>query len=343
MTTLRESPKHLMARLFLAVGLSVGGLISANPAAAEKILLAHPQPTDHIYHRLSETFIENLAATTEGKYTVDYHPGGDLGGFDSLYEQVMEGVIPMAFTAPDSTLDPRLDVIFMGYLADDWESAKALYGRGGPMEDILNDIFRKFDVVSLGLVPTGFGGIAMRKGESAVPVNFPEEAAGLKLRVPGLPIARAKYSAMGFSPVPIPFTEVYTAMQLGTVDARAFAPIPEIWQMRDVIGSYIRTNEYFEATYWFVNGSWWNGLPDDDRARIQAAVDKTLANVWDMAIEIDKEYETKVRDAGIEVVDLTPEQMDKAKQAVRGAEWPYAEKTFGAELLAEVKNAAGLQ
>ncbi|WP_074743356.1 TRAP transporter substrate-binding protein DctP [Celeribacter indicus] len=317
--------------------------MSAGPAAAEKILLAHPQPTDHIYHRLSEAFIENLAETTGGTYTVDYHPGGDLGGFEALYEQVMEGVIPMAFTSPDSTLDPRLDVIFMGYLADDWESARTLYGAGGPMEDVLNDIFQEFDVRSLGVVPTGFGGIAMRKGESAVPVNFPEDAAGLKLRVPGLPIARVKYTAMGFSPVPIPFTEVYTAMQLGTVDARAFAPIPEIWQMRDVIGSYIRTNEYFEATYWFVNDSWWSGLPDADRAQIQEAVDRTLADVWDMAIGIDEEYEAKVRDAGIAVVDLTPEQMDKAKQAVRAAEWPYAEESFGADLLARVNEAAGLQ
>ncbi|PTQ65082.1 hypothetical protein [Celeribacter persicus] len=110
MATLRETPKHMMTRLFLAAGLSAGGLISADPTAAENILLAHPQPTDHIYHRLSEAFIENLAETTGGKYTVNYHPGGDLGGFDALYEQVMEGVIPMAFTSPDSTLDPRLDV-----------------------------------------------------------------------------------------------------------------------------------------------------------------------------------------------------------------------------------------
>ncbi len=341
MTKLKAIPKHIVTMLFLV--LLAGSLVPARPAAAETILLAHPQPTDHIYHRLSEAFIKNLAETTGGKYTVDYHPGGDLGGFEALYEQVMEGVIPMAFTSPDSTLDPRLDIIFMSYLADGWDSARKVYGVDGPMEGILNDIFREFGVVSLGVVPTGFGGIAMRKGESRVPVEFPGDARGLKLRVPGLPIAGVKYTAMGFSPVPIPFTEVYTAMQLGTVDARAFAPIPEIWQMRDVIGTYVRTNEYFEATYWFVNAAWWNGLPSGDREQIQAAVNKTLSEVWDMAIAIDKEYEVKVREAGIAIVELTPGQMNKAKQAIWAAEWPYAEEKFGAELLAGVKDAAGIK
>lgn len=343
MTTFRGALKPFAASLFtIAVLLGVGA-DHIKPAAAESILLAHPQPTDHIYHRLSEAFIENLAETTGGKYTVNYHPGGDLGGFDALYEQVMEGVIPMAFTSADSTLDPRLDLIFMSYLVDDWVSAKALYEVGGPMEGILNDIFRKFGVVSLGTVPAGFGGIAMRKGQGKIPVNFPEDASGLKLRVPGLPVAKVKYTAMGFSPVPIPFTEVYTAMQLGSIDARAFAPIPEVWQMRDVIESYVRTNEYFEATYWFVNAAWWDGLPDEDRAQIKAAADKTLADVWDMAVAIDDEYVTKVKDAGIAVVELTPEQMDKAKQAIWSAELPYFEEKLGADLFAEVKAAAGIQ
>lgn len=322
----------------IAAGIAaMAASVHIRDAAAESILLAHPMPTDHIYHRLSEAFIETLKKKSDGKWTVDYHPGGDLGSYEALFEQVLKNVIPMTFSSPDSTVDPRIDVQNLGYIAANWDEARRNFGPGGFVERYFSEIFAEKGLTSFGIIPAGFGGIAIRKGSGKVPVNFPEDAAGIRLRIPALPIANIRYSALGFSPVPIPFTEAYTALQLGTVDARSYAPIPEVWQQRDVLETYIRTNDYFEYTFWLVSTDWWNGLAEQDRKTIKAAADEALANLWDLALEIEADYTARVKATGIKVVELTPEQTAKAKQVVQEKEWPYIQQYIGSDFAEKLK------
>ncbi|WP_028301389.1 TRAP transporter large permease subunit [Oceanospirillum beijerinckii] len=62
---------------------------------------------------------------------------------------------------------------------------------------------------------TGFGSVAIRKGVGEVPTNFPEDAKGIKMRVPPVPIGIERFKNWGFTAVPMPFAELYTALQLG--------------------------------------------------------------------------------------------------------------------------------
>ena len=79
----------------------------------------------------------------------------------------------------------------------------------------------------LGIIPSGFASIATRKGVNSVPVNFPSDGKGLKIRVPNVPIAVQRFETWGFSPLPISYSELHIALQLGSVDARSFAPPAE--------------------------------------------------------------------------------------------------------------------
>ncbi|MBR9828669.1 MAG: C4-dicarboxylate ABC transporter substrate-binding protein [Oceanospirillales bacterium] len=337
--TIKPKFSALLTSCTLAATLSLS--IAPTAQADDNFILAQAMNTDHIFHAASEQFITELKSGNS-TYEVEYHPGGDLGDWTSLFEQTVQGAIPMTITYGASEFDPRLDLTWLGYVVDSWDSAREVYGPGGPMVDVYNRILEDNDLVSLGIIPTGFGSITMRKGVGKVPTNFPEDAKGIKIRVVPTPLGVERFKNLGFSAVPMPLAEVYTSLQLGTVDARAFGASVEIWQMRDVLESYILTRDYFEHAFWLVNRDWWESLPEKERNAIQSAADATLNSVWDMAQNIDEEYLVKVRDHGINVVELTPEQMQKAKNSLYTHEWPYMEEIVGADIMQMMRKIAAI-
>lgn len=337
--TFKRSIKSLFSSCAIAASLAVTPLNSA--IAGDDFILAQAMTTDHIFHASSEKFMASLKAQNSSM-GVEYHPGGDLGDWTSQFEQTMQGVIPMTMTYGASEFDGRLDLTWLGYVVDNWETAREVYGPNGPMLDVYNKILADNDLVALGIIPAGFGSITIRKGVGKVPTNFPEDAAGIKMRVVPTPLAVERFKNWGFSAVPMPFSELYTGLQLGTVDGRAFGPAVEIWQMRDVLESYILTRDYFEHAFWLVNKNWWESLPADEREKIQAAAQETLDWVWLESETIDQRYLNKVRDYGIKIVELDDQELDKAKQALYAKEWPFMEKVVGSEIMGMMRKIAGL-
>ncbi|MEH6824015.1 MAG: TRAP transporter substrate-binding protein DctP [Motiliproteus sp.] len=329
----------LVGSCLLAASLLLPSIQTAQ--ASEKLMLGHAYPADHIFHLTSTTFMDELK--NEGAdIKVDYHPGGGLGDWASIFEQSMDGVVPMTMSFGASEYDARLDLSWLSYVVDDWKEAREVYGPNGKMTDVYNEILNDLDLVVLGIIPTGFGSIAMRKGMEGVPTNFPGDAKGIKIRVPPIPIGIERFENFGFTPVPMPFSELYTALQLGTIDARATAPSVEIWQMRDVIESYILTKDYFEHAFWVVNKSWLEDLPAQDRTKLLAASEATMTKIWDEAEAIDAGFLEKVRDSGVNVVELSAADMANAKKILYAKEWPFMEKTVGPEIMDMMRKIAGI-
>lgn len=337
--TITTKIKKTLTACTLATALTLPATQSAQ--ATEEFMLAHAYPTDHIFHLASTTFTEHLQAQGS-TLAIDYHPGGDLGDWSSIFEQSMEGVIPMSMTFAASEFDQRLDLSWLGYVVDNWDDARKVYGPNGKMTQVYNEIMGDLDLVALGTIPTGFGSVAIRKGVDRIPTNFPEDTKGLQMRVPPVAIGIERFQNWGFTAVPMPFSELYTALQLGTVDGRAFGPSVEIWQMRDVLSSYILTRDYFEHAFWVVNKSWLEDLPADEREKLLAAAETTLNKIWDEAQSVDEGFLNQVRDAGINVVELSPEQLEKAKKALYAREWPYMEGIVGPEIMGMMREIAGI-
>ena len=330
--------------LAAAFALALATLPSAKPAAAaKKFILAHPMTTDHINHVTAEDFIAKLKAASGGALEVEYHPGGDLGDWVVQFEQVMQGAIPMSMTWLASDFDKRLDIAYLAYVVDNWKDGTRIYGPGGPMIKVYDELLDPLNVKLLATLPTDFGSIAIRKGVDKRPAMFPGDAKGIKIRVPPIAIGVKRFEAWGFSPVPIPYAELYTALQLGTVDARSFGPPVEIWQMRDVLEAYILTRDYFEHAFWMVNKGWWEGLSADEQKWIQTAADQAAAKAWQDAEALGQSFIKKVKDYGIEVIELTPEQRAAAKKLVYEQEWPWMEQQVGKDLMDKIRAAAGMK
>lgn len=337
--TVKPTLSSVVGRCALSLALTVPALAPAQ--ADDSFILAQAMTTDHIFHASSQQFIERLNANGSSM-AVEYHPGGDLGDWTSQFEQTMQGVIPMTMTYGASEFDGRLDLTWLGYVVDNWDDARKVYGPNGPMLEVYNKILADLDLVALGVIPAGFGSITIRDGVGKIPTNFPEDAKGIKMRVVPTPLGVERFKNWGFSAVPMPFSELYTGLQLGTVDGRAFGPAVEIWQMRDVLETYILTRDYFEHAFWLVNKDWWEELPAAERTRIQTAADETLAWAWQESEAIDNSYLEKVKAHGIQVVELSDTELAKAKKTLYANEWPFMEGIVGGEIMGMMRDIAGI-
>lgn len=334
-----------ISSLLAAATLSVGALSLTLPtqvkAANGGHILAHVMPTDHIFNNVSQQFISKLDELSSGTMKIEYHPGGDLGDWATITEQVMQGAVPMTMAWSNSELDPRLDIANLGYVADDWASAIKVYGPGSKMDKLFGEIYSGLNVELLGTLPTDFTGYVVRKGVD-VPVKIPQDSKGFKIRVPNYPMAIDRYSALGFSVVPMAFSEVHTALQTGAIDGRAFSPPYEVLMFQDVLRAYVYTRESFEPTFWIASKSWLAGLSDQERAWVREAADYATTWAWDNAEAFSDGWLDKIRAAGIEVLEQDPAQAAAYKKTVMEVEWPIMESLLGKKIMSDLKQTAGL-
>lgn len=328
-----------------AVALSTSALTLALPNEAQAAegghILAHVMPTDHIFNSVSQEFMSKLDELSGGTVKIEYHPGGDLGDWATITEQVMQGALPMTMAWSNSELDPRLDIANLGYVADDWKSAINVYGPGSKMDKLFAEIYGGLNVELLGTLPTDFTGYVVRKGVD-IPVNIPQDAKGFKIRVPNYPMAIDRYSALGFSVMPMAFSEVHTALQTGAIDGRAFSPPYEVLLFEDVLRAFVYTRESFEPTFWIASKSWLASLSDQERTWVRQAAAHATQWAWDNAEAFSQGWLDKIRAAGIEVLEQTPEQAAAYKKTVTDVEWPIMEKLLGKKVMDDLRVTAGL-
>ncbi len=341
MIPLRKTFKKALAATAIAAAMVTATMPSMVQAAERGHILAHVMPTDHIFNSVSEEFMRKLDELSGGKVKIEYHPGGDLGDWSTITEQVMQGAIPMTMAWSNSELDPRLDIANLGYVASDWPSARTVYGPGSKMDALFKEVYGGLYVELLGTLPTDFTGYVVRKGVD-IPTKIPEDAKGFKIRVPNYPMAIDRYSALGFSVVPMAFSEVHTALQTGAIDGRAFSPPYEVLLFRDVLQAYVYTRESFEPTFWIASKQWLAGLSGQERKWVRQAADHATNWAWDNAEAFSDGWLDKIRAAGIQVLEQDPAQAAAYKKTVMDVEWPIMEKLLGKPVMDDLKKTAGL-
>lgn len=344
MKTLGMKVPKILTKAFV-VTLLILFFFTGSVFAKTTIVIAHAMPTDHIFHKISERFQKRLGELAGDSFEIQYHPGGalgDLGDWTSQVYQVIAGGIHINLNWAWSGLDPRLDVAQLGFIANNWEAAEKIYGNDGVLDSLYQKIYSDLGLTSLGTIPTGFTGFVVRKGLKA-PVNIPDAAKGFKMRVPPYPMAIARYRALGFSVVPMPFAEVLSALDTGVIDGRAYSPVSEVMMFRDTLEAYVYTKEHFEQTFFLTNTEWLNSLPEKERQWITQAAEEVVAWSWTAAQQDAVDWLKKISDSGLMVIELTPEQHDKYAKIVLDTEIPLVEKMLGKEKVNEILKAANIE
>lgn len=213
--TVSKSRRRLLVALPAAtIGFGLSTLARAQGTALRisSSLAADQNSAHYIWY---QRFVGNLKAATSGRVTADFFPNSQLGKEADIVQQVKVGSIDVMLTGSSiwATVAPEFGMLDLGYIFDSYAHvAKALDGGvGANLAQML--------MGRTGCTVMGWGShFAARSVYTKAPVNSLAELKGVKLRVLPTSAFIDTFKLMGAVPTPIPFNELYTAVQTGVVD-----------------------------------------------------------------------------------------------------------------------------
>lgn len=311
---------------------------SQAPEGTTVLLASHVFNDSHPWQQCLEKLSELLYERTDGRYTVEVHPAAGLSGGSSrtLIEMVGNGGLDIMVHASLSLegFNPNYGVFALPFLFEDREQGL----------DILNHSEVGAQAMTW-LESNGITGVALcengtRYLANAVrPVRTPEDLAGLKIRVPESEVLLSEFKAWGADPTPMNMTEVYTAIQQGTVDGNENnIPAIDSNKLYEVCPYITTTAHCWEPAWIFFNSELLDSLSEEDREIfIQAAKE---AAEYEVQLEGESEEEKMKTfvEYGCEIIELTPEERAAFKAQVQSVYDEYRGK-LGSELVDSIVKA----
>ena len=223
---LRFNAKKSLVSTLAASAIAALTLVPGAATAATTLRFGHVNNTGELATELYQEFADKVGARTKGEVTIRVFPAEQLGKEVDLIQQVKSGALDISSPsmAALSNLAPALEIASAPFLWADWAQAQKVIS-GPAFQPIFDELAAKHNVLMLSKI-WYWGWRNMTTGSKAI--NKPEDMAGLKIRVPESPVWIEMIKAMGASPTPIPFGEVYMALQMKVVDGQE-NPIPTIY------------------------------------------------------------------------------------------------------------------
>jgi TRAP-type C4-dicarboxylate transport system substrate-binding protein len=336
-----QNKSAIVFKLFLIL-LAVALLLSQGTEAAAQAKkyqwkISQGIAEDHPAAARSKQFAQLVDEFTKGRIKLVYYPSGALGDWMEQIEANRMGTLHVSLNAGSTSYDPRTNLIFMPYLFSTWDEARSAIGSKGWLTPIFDDLYSGIGLKVLGIYLNAWDGFAFTKRVDKI-VKTPEDTRGVKMRVPPIRIFEVYVPALGFISTPIAFSETFTALQTGIVDARAACPAVEAYVMRDVLKYWVASRDAFE--YWFLsmNRKLWDSLSADDKKILMKAADQVMSEQAKAAEKDEMEFKKKLTDAGVSVVELTQAEWEANAKAVRTKAWPRIEnELLGKILMDKVK------
>lgn len=264
-------------RSFLAVAavgvlaLGVGGTM----ASAQTVLkFSHTDNPGGSRQAAAEVFAQKVAEYTEGRYEVRIFPSGQLANDPKAIEQLQLGGVDFTVSATGSyaTHLPSLNLTAMPFLVDSYEQGWELYDDS----EWLSAEFAKLPEKGFRVLSTWEAGF--RSFTTKDPLPSPDAAQSMKMRVFPNDMIRWTMEAIGFQTVVMPITDVYLAIQQGTVDGQE-NPVDTIKSLRfyEVAPNITLTRHVYSPLPLTVSEATWQAFSDADKDAVMKAAAESAA------------------------------------------------------------------
>ena len=177
--------------------------------------LGHQGNSRDIWHMSSLHFANVLDSLTGGRIEVRIYPSEQLGPELDMIRSIRAGIVEMTITGESmQNWAGSTALLAIPYLIRDSEHLKTVVNG-----DVGNAIAQEM-IHNIGLRPLAYFERGPRHLTSNRPITTPDDLKGLILRVPNVPLFVKVWQALGAKPTPMAFSEVFTALQQGTVEAQ---------------------------------------------------------------------------------------------------------------------------
>ncbi|MEW6276234.1 MAG: TRAP transporter substrate-binding protein [Bacillota bacterium] len=292
------------------------------PADSQKTItfrLGHVCQTEHPYHYASKYFADQVAEKSKGRIKIDIYPARQLGGDRDMLEMIINGSLDMGSisTCIFGGFTPLLDAYQLPFLIDSYEVLdKAIPGKAS--DELLKGL-EAINVKGLGVYDAGMRYLVMRKS----PINSLADMKGLKLRVSEAPLLVDIFNAIGASPVPMPYGEIYSALQTGVIDGIEMDLSALVVEKHFEVAKYVTESGHYTWPFALImNKKAWDSLSAEDKKIFEEAAKATYAFNHQNIRELDAKSLAFLKEKGVQFNKLSAE----AVKAFREAEKPVYEK-----------------
>jgi len=310
MNTLRR----LMNLSLLAAAMGACGLASASDIETRTIKFPSASNKGHPQVMGVEKFAELVAAKTGGKFTVKPFPGGTLGPDLQTVSAMQGGTMEM--TVMNASLlagnAKEMAIFDFPFLFGNTREADAVVD--GPVGQKLLDKLQERGLVGLAYWDLGFRQMHTAKK----PIAKADDFKGLKMRVIPTPLYVDFMTAMGASPVPMPFTETYTALEQGAIDGMTNPLLNILDGKYNEVSKYLTlTNHMYTPQAVIVSKKFWDKLSPVEQKILRDAAQETALYQRKVAREEAAKVLAELKKRGMTVIELAPEENAKLRERAK--------------------------
>jgi tripartite ATP-independent transporter DctP family solute receptor len=317
------------------IALAITGLSAGlvQTAAAQTVMRISVSTAQNSHQGVAiDTLAQEVEKRTNGRYKIKTFYSGALGAEREAVEAVQLGTQELTWTStgPIPNFVPEVKILDIPFLFRDYAHARAVLD--GP---IGQDMLKKFDSKGIKALAWGENGFRhMTNNKRAI--NSPEDMKGLKMRTMENPVHVQAYKGFGIIPTPMAFTEVFTALQQGTVDGQE-NPLSVITanKFEQVQKHLTLTSHVYSPGVFLMNKEAFDKLSAEDKtAFLEAAKVAAKAN-RDRVDADEKSAVEYLRSKGMQVVDNVDTSVYQATLAPVFVDF---EKQFGKANIDKIRN-----
>ena len=285
-----------------AAALPLFTIASRRANAAEfSYKFATGQDPTHPVNKRAQEAIDRIRHATNGRLEIRLFPANQLGSDTDLLSQVRSGGVEFFNQASVvlSTLVPAAGIVNTGFAFHDYNEVwKAM---DGPLGTYVRAQIEKVGLLTMSKPwDNGFRHVTT----SSKPVRTPEDLKGMKLRVPAAPMLSSLFTALGASPTPINFNEVYSALQTKLVEGQenplAIISTARLYEVQKYCSL---TNHVWDA-YWILgNRKAVERLPKDVQEIVRRELDKAATDERADIAALSVSLRTDLAAKGVQVIE----------------------------------------
>ena len=320
-------------KFLLKTALSLALAVSATTAFAEcdpgetVIKFSHVTNTDRHPKGIAATLLQTrVNEEMNGKACMEVFPNSTLYNDDQVLEALLQGDVQMA--APSLSKFEQFTKVFRIF------DLPFMFKNVNAVDEFQNSETgqaMKESMVRRGLLGLAFWHNGMKQMSANKPLEMPSDANGLKFRVQNSEVLKAQMAALGGSPQPMAFSEVYGALQTGVVDGQENTWSNIYGQKFFEVQDGVTETNHGIIDYMVVTSSdWWDSLPADIRDQLATLVSEVTAARNSESTSVNEDAKQEIIKAGGVVRSLSDDQR---------AAWVSAMKPVWEQFAADVGEA----
>ncbi|MEZ6059888.1 MAG: DctP family TRAP transporter solute-binding subunit [Planctomycetaceae bacterium] len=282
------------------------------------------EPVGSVQHAYAERFRELIEQRSDGAIRVTVYPYGTLGTSDQITELVDMNVVQFAMASPGhlGKLIPEVQVFLLHFLfSDDEQFNNQLLNDDPDLSRVFQELYAARNLQLLSIWSEGW-----QVWTTKTPVAAPSDFRGMKFRVMTSPLLLAAYNAYGASATPLPYSEVYSALQLNMIEGQE-NPVFAIQEM-----SFHEVTDYMIFPYHapfitttVTNREFFESLPPEQSRLIEEVADELNEYILQVQQTYNRERLQMIRDKRPDLT-IVEGLSDEQRMQFRSASQPVYEQ-----------------